>query len=291
MDGILSHDGPRLMVVHSILATTYGRPSMLPPLKQLPTAMAQRDPQNQTSETKTMSFFASSLKLHGLMCEHITRCSGICASTKGVEAQHSDRKNAALMDTSIDMDYISDLLDLESELLTWEKELPPNLQMSPIAELLMNESLGCPPMLDRQTVVIRARYEVIGTFILSKLTARRYLHSIILAFRPLLLRRIESPTPPSTRIGGRQTMRHILASTVFDNGPMLSLQAAVELSFLIDLVHRSNRDVLPEPWYVVFCKLTVSFQVCGTRVADFDDERHVYVRHGHTGSPTLFRPP
>ncbi|KAK5697228.1 hypothetical protein LTR97_007363 [Elasticomyces elasticus] len=234
-----------IMMDH-ILATTYGRPSMLPPIANIPDIVPPEAGQHPSSERTAMCFLANTLKLHGLVYNHTSHLWGDKGANmrKAAEVQ----TNSELDRLEVDMDHVSSLLALESGLLAWEKDLPPSLTLAPVEELLLSDLSGQLQPLDRQAIVLRTRY----------------LHSQILAFRPLLLHKIETfgRAKPTSE---PHSMRRILATALLDDGPRLCLQAAVELCNLIDLVHRTNNDLLPEPWYVVFYMYTCGMVILAHR--------------------------
>ncbi|KAK1050099.1 hypothetical protein LTR12_012409 [Friedmanniomyces endolithicus] len=123
---------------------------MLPALAHLPMTAPTLEHHYQASEWKNMSFLASSLKLHGLGCDHISHLHGF-------NVADVRKTSETLVATDINMDHVSKLLTFESELLAWKAELPEALQMPPVEDLSSSVSSEQLPVLDRQAVVLRAR--------------------------------------------------------------------------------------------------------------------------------------
>ncbi|KAK5728225.1 hypothetical protein LTR17_012130 [Elasticomyces elasticus] len=220
---------------------------MLPPVANVPDILPPEAGQHPSSEQTAVCFLANTLKLHGLVCNHTSRPWG----DKGADVRKARELQAddGLDRLKVDMGYVTSLLALESGLFAWEKDLPPSLTLAPLEELFLSEQSGHLQPLDRQAIVLRTRY----------------LHSHIVAFRPLLLHKIEVSGRSEVTPKWPQSMHRILATALLDDGPQLCLQAAVELCNLIDLVHRTNNDLLPEPWYVVFYMYTCGMVILAHR--------------------------
>ncbi|KAK5688963.1 hypothetical protein LTS10_000943 [Elasticomyces elasticus] len=143
------------VMMDHILATTYGRPSMLPPVANIPEILPPEAGQHPSSEQTAVCFLANTLKLHGLVCNHTSRPWG----DKGANVRKARELQAddGLDRLKVDMGYVTSLLALETGLFAWEKDLPPSLTLAPLEELFLSEQSGHLQPLDRQAIVLRTR--------------------------------------------------------------------------------------------------------------------------------------